>query len=254
MSIYSIYKATNIIDGKVYIGFDSHWPNRKGQHLILSQKGSGWLFHEAIRKYGPDAFEWEVICQSKDGHYLLNEMEPYFIKEYNSFYLNGQGYNMTLGGDGTVGYHHLEETKTRISNTKRGYRHSEKSKNKMSESRKNRPLSEKERQHLDKLHESRKGCKHTTETKKKMSNASKGRRHSEQSKEKMSESHKGCIPWNKGTKGKQICSDETRKKMSISRIGNKNRLGKIHSLEDRKKISDGLKKRKMMLSSSYEEK
>jgi len=36
MNIYSIYKATNKITGKIYIGFDSNWPKRKKRHLSNS--------------------------------------------------------------------------------------------------------------------------------------------------------------------------------------------------------------------------
>lgn len=115
MSIYSIYKATNTINGKVYIGFDSAWPSRQAQHLLDAERGSQKLFHKALRKYGSEAFTWDVICQSQNGEHLLNEMESYFIEEYNSFYLTGQGYNMTLGGEGSLGRKHSERTRKILS-------------------------------------------------------------------------------------------------------------------------------------------
>lgn len=120
MSIYSIYKATNIINGKIYIGFTSRWPERKDEHIGSANKKSNQLFHKAIKKYGSEAFIWEVICQSKNYNHLLLVMEPYFIKDYNSFYLNGQGYNMTLGGEGNVGYIHTEEHRKNNSLAKKG--------------------------------------------------------------------------------------------------------------------------------------
>ena len=105
--IFTIYKATNIINGKIYIGFDSKWPNRQKNHknsyLKLGQK-----FYRAIRKYGWDNFEWSVIYQSKDKQHTLTVMEPFFIKQYNSF---GQyGYNLTTGGEGTFGYKFNQNT------------------------------------------------------------------------------------------------------------------------------------------------
>ena len=98
-TIYSIYKATNIINNKVYIGYSKHGLGRKYQHLEKSVN-SNLPFHNAIQKYGNDAFIWEIIYQSQDGDHTLNEMEPYFIKEYRSFvdFTDSNGYNATLGG------------------------------------------------------------------------------------------------------------------------------------------------------------
>lgn len=100
--IYSIYKATNKINGKCYIGYDSKWPRRKHYHLQNARKGTGYAFHSAIRKYGEDNFEWEIIYQSKDQFHTLNVMETYFIEQYNSFVdaPKSNGYNMTMGGEG----------------------------------------------------------------------------------------------------------------------------------------------------------
>jgi group I intron endonuclease len=105
-TIYSIYKCTNLINNKIYIGFTSHWPKRMHAHLAESFnkncKNYKHHFHKAIRKWGQENFEWEIIYQSKDYDYCIKTMEPYFIKEYNSFGRNG--YNETLGGEGTIGF------------------------------------------------------------------------------------------------------------------------------------------------------
>lgn len=95
----TIYKATNKINGKSYVGFDSDWPKRKKRHKINSNYASG-KFYSAIRKYGWNNFVWEIIYQSDDKFHTLNMMEPYFIKEYNTYY---EGYNMTKGGEGCFG-------------------------------------------------------------------------------------------------------------------------------------------------------
>jgi len=117
MDIYSIYKVTNKINGKVYIGFDSKWPNRKNEHMRQT-KYLGRAFNNALKKYGFDSFDWEVIYQSKDREHTLNIMEPFFIQEYNSF---GSGYNMTKGGEGTFGYkrHDLAEYNRSIKGKKK---------------------------------------------------------------------------------------------------------------------------------------
>lgn len=102
-TIYSIYKATNLFNGKIYIGFTCNFYKRKYEHLRSSDKGDyNTPFHNALRKYGKENFRWEVICQSKDGKYLLDVMEPFFIKENQSF--GESGYNLTNGGEGFVGY------------------------------------------------------------------------------------------------------------------------------------------------------
>jgi len=96
----TIYKATNSITGKSYIGFDSAWPKRKNRHLENANYNREGKFYDAIRKYGWDKFQWEILYQSKDKEHTLNVMETQFIREYNTF---NQGYNMTEGGEGCFG-------------------------------------------------------------------------------------------------------------------------------------------------------
>ena len=146
---YKIYKCTNNVNGKVYIGYtQKSLDKRIIEHKSNSKKGSHYLLHKAIKKYGVDAFHWEIIFESKDKNYLLGEMECYFIKEYNSYFENNCGYNMTYGGQGGMtDKTHSEETKNKmkLARNKRhvepmlGKKHSDVSKNKMSESRKSNP-------------------------------------------------------------------------------------------------------------------
>jgi group I intron endonuclease len=101
MIIYSIYKATNIITDKSYIGFDSHWPKRKSEHKSAAIRDTSYnKFYNAIKKYGWESFTWESIYQSTDGDHCLNTMESYFIVEYNSL---ADGYNSTKGGESGLG-------------------------------------------------------------------------------------------------------------------------------------------------------
>lgn len=123
MIIYSIYKSTNKINGKIYIGFDSKWPKRKFRHEkdAFNSRSSAYndVFHKALRKYGKHNFEWEVIYISKDAEHTKNIMESFFIKKYNSHinFNNSNGYNMTLGGEGMLGFKHNTNTKNKISKT-----------------------------------------------------------------------------------------------------------------------------------------
>jgi len=101
MNIYSIYKATNLITNKSYIGFDSHWPKRKSEHKSAAIRDTSYnKFYNAIKKYGWDSYVWEVIYQSIDGNHCLNNMESYFIAEYNTL---SDGYNSTKGGESSLG-------------------------------------------------------------------------------------------------------------------------------------------------------
>lgn len=99
MHIYSIYKATNLINNKVYIGFSKKGLNRAKGHIHGRKTNN--FFHNAIRKYGVKNFSWEIIYQSKELNHTLNTMESYFIREYNSFvdFKNSNGYNLTTGGN-----------------------------------------------------------------------------------------------------------------------------------------------------------
>lgn len=95
MNIYSIYKATNKINGKIYIGYTNNFPRRQKNHKNYSIKTNSH-FYNGIKKHGWDNFEWEIIYQSKDQAHTLNEMESYFISIYDSFH---NGYNSTTGGE-----------------------------------------------------------------------------------------------------------------------------------------------------------
>ena len=97
MTIYSIYKITNTLNGKVYIGYTENTKKRFKDHLN-NAKTVEYVLYQAMRKHGVDYFKFEIIYQSLDGEYLRDTMEAYFIIEYNSYYEYGKGYNMTHGG------------------------------------------------------------------------------------------------------------------------------------------------------------
>lgn len=115
-----IYKATNTINDKCYIGVDSNWPHRKHAHKCAVKRGSQLLFHKAIRKYGWENFKWEIIEESENIDLLLNEREEFYIRLNNSYHLDGNGYNMTYGGEATLGWSPSEETKLKISISNKG--------------------------------------------------------------------------------------------------------------------------------------
>lgn len=92
-----IYKITNLINGKVYIGQSINIERRWQEHLYQSSGCS--LLKYALHKYGVDNFSFEVIeeCRQEE----LNEKEKLWIQYYDSF---NNGYNLTLGGGGLVKY------------------------------------------------------------------------------------------------------------------------------------------------------
>jgi group I intron endonuclease len=117
-----IYKITNNLNKKFYIGFTSQenpkW--RFHQHLSTarSKKKNNQPIIRAIRKYGEENFSFEIILKG-DKNFLLITEEPRLIKELKP------EYNATLGGEGIIGYKHTEKTKKIISNLHNGRKESE---------------------------------------------------------------------------------------------------------------------------------
>lgn len=93
-----IYKITNKVNGKCYIGQSIHIQDRWKTH-INEAKGNrkNSILYLAMRKYGIENFDFEVIeeCTKEK----LNEREIYWISYYDSF---NKGYNMTQGGESGI--------------------------------------------------------------------------------------------------------------------------------------------------------
>ena len=97
-----IYRATCLATNKIYIGKTiQSLRRRKLTHLAdAKRKRYNSVFHAAIRKYGEDAFVWEVLDRVMFSDLLL-DLEKFYIAKYNCKTPNG--YNMTDGGDGVSG-------------------------------------------------------------------------------------------------------------------------------------------------------
>jgi len=115
---YTIYKITNQINKKFYIGFTTATPPEKrwGAHIRLAASGlhKNLHFHNAIRKYGPSAFVFEILKQGNDSEWGRKVEEPFHI----SMYL--PEYNKTFGGEGIQGLIRTEEHKRKIGDALRG--------------------------------------------------------------------------------------------------------------------------------------
>lgn len=107
-----IYKITNKINGKVYIGCTIYsLEKRFYEHMYrcFNTDHKSKLYN-SIRKYGKENFKIELIeeCDLK----IIYSTEKKYIKEYDS-YKNGM--NSTLGGEGCLGYVHTPEIREKIS-------------------------------------------------------------------------------------------------------------------------------------------
>ncbi len=224
-----IYKSTNLISNKSYIGKTETSLNiriKSHKHQSLKLKNTKCIFHNSIHKHGFNNFIWEIIEDNIQDKTILNERETFYILKYDTFMPNG--YNMSLGGEGLTGFkhhkeskeriskwlidnnpfrgkHHTEETKEKISNANRGNKYclgqhpTKETRNKMSESAKIKIFTDEHKKHISKSLLGNKhllGHKHSEETKEKMRNSHKNRRpYSEESKQKMVEARK--IWWDK---------------------------------------------------------
>lgn len=94
-----IYKITNNINKKVYIGQTNNINRRFREHKNCGGiEEQNKLLYYAINKYGIENFSFDIIEGPIEDY---NEREKYWIKYYNSYIEeeNSWGYNMTAGGE-----------------------------------------------------------------------------------------------------------------------------------------------------------
>lgn len=206
--MFYIYKITNIINNKIYIG-QSKYDNPK-------YLGSGNYIRKAVKKYGFSNFKKEIIQECIDLKHS-NEREKYWISILDS--KNSDiGYNIADGGASFI---MNDDIKNRIKKTltgkyigdnsfRKGIQHDEVTKQKISESNKGRIKSK--------------------DTRKKMSISATGRKLNESTRKKLSDSHKGKVlsflhkeKISEGLKGK-VLLESTKKKIKESNV---NKIQKI---------------------------
>lgn len=95
--ISGIYKITNLINGKIYIG-QSTDINRRFKEHIRHSKYDDTPIHRAIRKYGSKNFSFSILEETNPDRDELNEKEIKYIKQYNST-KKKIGYNVRPGGN-----------------------------------------------------------------------------------------------------------------------------------------------------------
>lgn len=103
-----VYCYTNKTNGKKYIGITSRtMKGRKQSHIYeaYNEKGENYNtpFKRAIRKYGIDGFEEEVLHDNVTQE-QASVLEQHYIEKYQTYYKyqNSNGYNATIGGELTI--------------------------------------------------------------------------------------------------------------------------------------------------------
>jgi len=254
-----IYKHT-FENGKSYIGYTSKsMDERLNEHIMDAKRESQRRFHKAIRKYGSDSITSEIVEKNIVTEEDAKRKEKEYIKKFNTFGRESNGYNMTPGGEGVqlfgkdngmYGRNHTEESKEkmRVNYTKRsgadnGYLKS----NPSEEDRKLRAIktanTRKENGTYAPEYNGMYGRNHTEESKEKMKNTIKekggrtgeknsffGKTHTDEYKKKKSEDMKGKV-WER--KNCQHCDKDfgvnVLKRHENSCIKNPNRIIKKYN-------------------------
>lgn len=101
-----IYKITNKVNGKVYIGqtYDLYYRWNRHRSDLDNNRHSNRHLQSSWNKYGKDNFKYEII--EKCGLDIIDDREIYWIRNYDSI---KTGYNQCEGGLGCRGYKHTEE-------------------------------------------------------------------------------------------------------------------------------------------------
>lgn len=202
MTHYLIYKITNKLNGKIYIG------KHQTENLNDGYMGSGALIKNAIKKYGVENFTKEILFDVY-GKDLMDFLEEAIVDD--AFVARKDTYNLKVGGEGggVKGHAVSEETKRKMSKAKKG---------------KTSPLkgTHQPKEVVEKRISKLRGRHWKEETIRKQSELRKGKpqpwnsyKRSDETKRKMSESHKGKLSPKKGKPGIKH-SLETRMKMAES--------------------------------------
>ena len=134
MTYYGIYKITNLLNGKMYIG------QHTTSNIDDGYMGSGKIIRLAVNKYGADNFrkEWLMFCEDADE---LDYMERVYVDQ--TWVDRSDTYNLRLGGDGKIV---SEQSRKKLSESLKGNQnhkgkhHSEETRKKMRETRKAKPV------------------------------------------------------------------------------------------------------------------
>jgi len=190
---------------------------RYNQHLHEAKKGSENHFHKAIRKYGEDTWDSEILEDNIESLDEANEKEIYYIQKFDTF---NAGYNMTLGGN-------LLYSSTKGKTYEEIYGSEEKiiaKKKAMGDAQRGIPMSEESKQKMKDNHWSKKGIKNDW---------SKQPPHKEETKKAISESLKKY--------NESLTEEERNERYKHNKGKNHPNYGKKRTEETKRKISEAAK-------------
>ncbi len=101
-----IYKITNLINNKTYVG---QYSGKLNYYF-----GSGQNIKRAVKKYGKHNFKKEIIIEGNFNKCLLNSLEIHYIQLYSPCG-SPNSYNLTKGGEGQFGWKPTEEQRQNMS-------------------------------------------------------------------------------------------------------------------------------------------
>lgn len=108
----SIYKITNTVNGKVYIGLTKGYvSDRWYQHKKAAARGDESALYRAMRKYGLEAFVIEQIASATSWQ-ALPLAETKLIDQFRSY--GSYGYNMSRGGEAHLDRKMSDEGRARL--------------------------------------------------------------------------------------------------------------------------------------------
>jgi group I intron endonuclease len=209
----SIYKITNLLNGKSYYGQTRQPPKRRwSQHKGAAKKGGKMILYNAIRQYGVENFSFNVVheCKTLDE---LNAKEIEYIASNNTLAPNG--YNASKGGDN---YEKTPETCKKISESNKGRIITPEWRKNMSNARKGKTITEEARKNMQ---NAQKGRIITAEAREKLRKVNLGKKQNAETIAKKSAARKG-VPWSEKKRESmlgRVHTEETKKKMSISQKG-----------------------------------
>lgn len=181
-----IYKITNIVNNKVYIGQTKNKNERKHQHFceLRNNKHANKHFQNSFNKYGEDNFIYEIIEQCNISN--VDNRERYWIRHFSSLNMK-YGYNIEEGGCQTKNLSHF--TRSKISKkAKERFRNPEE-RRLASERAKKRFQNPQQREWLSTIN---KGRVHNDDFRKKISTIHKGRKRPQTTKDAISKALSGC--------------------------------------------------------------
>jgi group I intron endonuclease len=116
-----IYCIKNTENNKRYVGFSVDIHRRFVTHkkLLKDNKHTNSHLQNAYNKYGKDCFEYFIVQELPEDNEILCDFEVYWIVYFDSF-IENNGYNLTMGGEGICLKKHSDETKAKLSRAFKG--------------------------------------------------------------------------------------------------------------------------------------